>query len=49
VLRGRRALPHELIAFVDLEPRLLHCFHGPIGERLRRIIGVPGYQLGVAS
>jgi hypothetical protein len=35
----RRALPHDLLGFVDLEPRLLQVLYHPRGELLARIIG----------
>ena len=34
----RRALPHDLIAFVDLETRLFQVLHHPLGKLLARIV-----------
>jgi hypothetical protein len=39
VAPGRRALPHDLLGFVDLEPRLLQLLHDAIGELLARLVG----------
>jgi hypothetical protein len=39
VVRAWRALPHDLLGFVDLEPRLLQVLYHPRGELLARIIG----------
>jgi hypothetical protein len=38
VVRARRPLPHDLIAFVDLEARLLQVLHDPLGEHLPGIV-----------
>jgi hypothetical protein len=38
VVRARRALPHHLLGFVDLETRLLEVLDHPIGKHLARIV-----------
>jgi hypothetical protein len=38
VVRARRALPHDLLGFVDLETRLLEVLYHPLGERLAGIV-----------
>ena len=39
VARRRRALPHNLLAFVDLETGQLQVLDHPLGELLARVIG----------
>jgi hypothetical protein len=38
VAARRRALPHNLLGFVDLETGLLEVLHDPLGERLAGIV-----------
>jgi hypothetical protein len=38
VARARRALPHNLLAFVDFETRQLQVLHDPLGELLAGLI-----------
>jgi hypothetical protein len=38
VLPDRRALPHNLLGLVDLEPRLLQMLDHPCGKHLARIV-----------
>jgi hypothetical protein len=53
VVRARRAFPHNLLGFVDLETRLLEVLDHPLGEHLtgivRRVLLEDPAQQGTAA